>query len=130
MISIHAHIEKAHYRTSIAATLNTLVADEPKEHGGEELGFSPSQLLASSLGACTCITLRMYADRKQWPLEGVEAEVTYTFDRSTNSSQMTRSIKLLGTLDNEQRERLLQIANQCPIHKTLTSPIHIQTTLA
>lgn len=131
MALIQAQIGKDHYLTEIQTTSgNRIVADEPAASGGVDKGFSPSELLASALGACTCITLRMYADRKQWPLEKIEAHVTFVRDLEKNESFMTRTIHLQGTLDARQRERLLEIANQCFIHKTLTHPIHISTLLA
>ncbi|MBS1637279.1 MAG: OsmC family protein [Bacteroidetes bacterium] len=127
MISIQAQIRQEHYKTSIRSELNTLVADEPVSHGGEEKGFSPSGLLASSLGACTCITLRMYADRKQWPLDGVDVEVSLEWSAEKQQTNINRNITLMGALSDDQRERLLQIANQCPVHKMLSHPIHIQS---
>jgi putative redox protein len=108
---------------------NTLIADEPKDSGGGDEGFSPSDLVAASLGTCTCITLRMYADRKGWPLEGVQTEVTFTRDSDKNESFFKRIISLSGNLSIEQKQRLLQIANGCYIHKVLTNPIHVLSEL-
>lgn len=123
-------IEKGHYRMEVNSSGgNTLVADEPVEVGGENLGFSPDELLCSALGSCTAATLRMYADRKQWPLDGVEVEVSFHRQSSFSETQINRKITLKGNLTDEQRERLLDIANKCPTHKTLSHPIHIQTTI-
>jgi putative redox protein len=129
MANIHACIGKDHYKTILASSSNTILADEPKEQGGEDLGFSPSEILASALGACTCITLRMYADRKNWDLDSIEVSVIFTRDQERNESDMKREITLIGALTDEERQRLLQIANQCLIHKTLSNPIHISTSL-
>jgi putative redox protein len=129
MAQIQAHIGRQHYRTELTTTTNTLIADEPLDSGGEDLGFSPSELLASALGTCTSVTLRMYADRKEWQLEEVKVKVAFERNKDNNTSYFTREIELIGDLEDEQRQRLLQIANQCFIHKTLTNPIEISTNL-
>lgn len=131
MAIIHAHIRGNHYATRLQSpTGNTVIADEPLSDGGSDLGFSPSELLASSLATCTCVTLRMYADHKGWPLEEVLAEVNFSRDKELNVSNIERNITLVGPeLTPEQRQRLLQVANTCYIHKTLTNPINIHTQL-
>lgn len=130
MASVRANIGNDHYTTIIHGSGNNdITADEPVDNGGAHKGFSPSELLASALGACTCITLRMYADRKGWPLERIEAFIDFTRNADTNESHFNRSIVLHGPLDEAQRQRLLQIANQCPVHRTLSNPIYIDTQL-
>ena len=105
--------------------------DEPAELGGGDTGPTPSQLLLSSLGACTVITLQMYAARKQWPLSGVEVELQFNPDGvPTGGTDITRRISLVGGLDETQRQRLLQIANACPMHKALTGEVRIASALA
>jgi len=97
------------FAQEIEAGRHRLVADEPVEAGGTDAGASPYDLLLAALGACTSMTVSMYARRKQWPLE--------------------REISLTGPLSAEQRERLLEIANRCPVHRTLVSEIDIRTRL-
>jgi len=129
MKKITAQIGKDLYKTEIKSAVNTIIADEPVESGGKDLGFAPSELLASSLGACTAITLRMYANRKGWDLTDAKVDITFEWDPENLKSVIKRNIALFGTLDDAQRERLLKIANSCPIHKILTNPIEIETLL-
>jgi putative redox protein len=129
MTKIKAVLNNEHYTTHLFSSTNEMIADEPLSVGGKDKGFSPDELLLSSLAACTSITLRMYANRKQWPLEKTEVNVTLARDAVQNSTSIHREIQLFGNLSDEQKKRLLEIANDCPIHKTLTNPIHITTGL-
>lgn len=129
MQEIKANIGKDHYQTIIQSNSLHILADEPASNGGKELGFSPSQLLASSLGACTCITLRMYADRKEWNMESVMVNVYLERVGATQSTQISREIQFAGQLDEEQKRRLMQIAENCPVHKMLTGKIGIESKL-
>jgi putative redox protein len=129
MALIHAQIATDHYKTILSSATNSIIADEPTSNGGTDLGFSPSELLASALGTCTCVTLRMYADRKKWDLQKIEVSVNFSRDSEKNISNIGREINLIGNLKEEEKQRLLQIANQCFIHKTLSNPINISTQL-
>src|SRR5579884_1777381 len=103
------------------------VGDEPLDAGGADAGPSPHEFLLAALGTCTSMTVKMYAERKGWPLERVEVLVTQ--DKREGVHVMQRTVRLEGALDDEQRARLLEIANKCPVHKTLTGTIEIETQL-
>lgn len=121
-------IGKDKYTTKITAPSGKeIMADEPADVGGQDMGFTPSELLASALGACTCITMRMYADRKEWPMESVEITVSYERNKEERNSYFKKEIRIIGNLDESQTKRMLQIADKCPIHFTLTNPVNIET---
>lgn len=113
-----------------------LLADEPKDRGGTDEGMTPYQLLAAALGTCTSMTLRLYARRKDWPLAHVSVDVTHEKlhaedkDHEGRIDRLDRTIHLEGDLTDDQRQRLLQIADRCPVHRTLTGEIRIETALA
>lgn len=127
--TVKVSIGREHYRTEIKIGKHLLIADEPEELGGTDEGPVATELLLSSLGTCTVVTLRMYADRKEWLLDGVE--VVLSLNQKTEAGQLSteieRNIELKGNLSEEQRERLMLIADKCPVHKILSSPIRITT---
>ncbi len=98
---------------------HTIVVDEPVADGGTDTGPSPGRLLASSLAACTAVTMEMYADRKGWPIGAVEVEVDATYDGHV-PKDFEVTVRLPAGLSAEQRDRLLLIASKCPVHKALT----------
>jgi putative redox protein len=133
-------IGRDHYTTEVHASGHALLADEPSAVGGADKGPSPYELLMAALGACTVITLRMYADRKEWPLDSVRCDLTFArihardvegIDEEAGMvGHFKRIIALSGDLTDEHRTRLLEIANKCPVHRTLTSAIMVDTALA
>lgn len=123
-------------KQQITAGNHTFNADEPLEAGGTDTGPDPYSLLLAALGACTSMTLQMYARRNNWPLERVEVSLRHSrihaedcADCQTKEGRVDRierRIKLTGQLSEDQRTRLLELARRCPVHRTLTSEISIK----
>lgn len=134
---VTAQIGATGYRTTISAAQHHIIADEPLEDGGTDQGPTPYDLLVSALGACTAMTLRMYADRKGWPLEEVVVKLRHgrsygEDDRHCDTAparldQIEREVELHGELTDEQRQRLLEIADRCPVHRTLDAGVRIKS---
>lgn len=132
-----AQTDKEAFLTQIKAGDFQLLADEPKAQGGQNLGPNPYELLGSALGACTSMTLRMYADRKNWPLESIQVHIDYDAQYSEDVAhcdeekrrmgKFTRRIALKGDLSEKQIQRLMQIADRCPVHRTLEGGVKIST---
>jgi putative redox protein len=124
---------------SIEVGGHALSVDEPEAVGGTDTGPTPYDLLVSALGACTSMTLSLYARRKQWPLEAVTVKLRHSkvhavdcVDCETRGGRLDRiesDVQLHGDLDEEQRARLLEIASKCPVHRTLMSEVEVQTRL-
>ncbi len=115
-----------------------MLADEPEAYGGTNRGLSPYGFLAAGLGACTSMTLRMYARRKGWPLAGIHVDVNHDKVHAQDAEQrgaikvdrFIRVIHLEGDLTDEQRQRLMEIADKCPVHQTLEQSAEVVTELA
>ena len=118
---------EAGYAQKITAGGHEIAADEPVRRGGTNTGPSPFELLLASLGACTAITFRMYAERKQWNLGSVQVKLRLLKDGE--AQRIERTIHVGGALDAEQQARLLEIADKTPVTKALAPGISIQTTL-
>ena len=120
------------FAQEISNGTNHIAADEPISAGGTGAGLDPHELLIAALGACTSITVAMYARRKDWPLESVSVKLRHAKVESQDgmqSERIERDITLIGSLSAEQRKRLLDIANKCPVHRTLTSKLDIASQL-
>lgn len=134
---VQAQIGQSSYRTTLTARTHTFRADEPLASGGTDTGPTPYEYLLAALSGCMVMTLRMYADRKGWPLESVEvrlrtaqahAQDCETCETATvGITRIERQIDLAGALTDEQRQRLLQIADRCPVKQTLARGIQIAT---
>ncbi len=137
---VEVRIGREAYRSEIVAGGHELRADEPEAQGGADAGPTPYGYLLAALGACKVITLRMYADRKGWPMESASVRLAHDRMHSADCEdceskegtvdRIECELTLTGDLDDEQRARLREIADKCPVHKTLTSETKIRTTLA
>lgn len=120
------------YATRITTRGLELIADEPADHGGMDLGMRPHELFIASLASCMAITMRMYAERKGWPGQGISVHAS--MDRSQHGREVNTTIdldiRLPEGMTQEQRERMLQISKMCPVHRTLESPITLNANLA
>lgn len=116
------------YTNDVTTSRHHLYADEPVALGSSDLGPTPFEYLAAGLGACTTITLRMYADRKKWPMEHVSVDVSQSRN-DAGRHVFTRKLTFTGDLDSAQLQRLIEIADKCPVHKTLSAGSDIITEL-
>lgn len=129
-VTVKATIGKEKYYTEVIAGENTLITDEPLDLGGQNKGFNPHEILATSLASCTAATLKMYMDRKEWFAKNINVEVELENYPQTQTTIFTRSISFDGIeLDAEQLKRLNIIADKCPVHKMLEGNIEINTKL-
>lgn len=128
MISVKAQIGLAHYKTTITNGTHSITSDDAIALGGNNLGFSPMELLAASLASCTSITLRMYCDRKAIEMNQIEVKVELD-KNELNENIFTRNIYISNSITEEQKQRLIQIANLCPVSKLLSNGNTIITSL-
>lgn len=128
MAHAKASIGTTNYKTAIVTGHHRLTADEGPALGGEDIGPGPYELLTSALAACTAITLRMYAERKQWPVTAVHADVHFV--REGDMQHIDRVLTIEGGVDAEQKKRMADIAERTPVTLTLKRGLEIRTTLA
>jgi uncharacterized OsmC-like protein len=139
MTEVIVHGSAAGFAQEIIIGPHRLIVDEPLEAGGANSGPSPYDLILSALGSCTSMTIGMYARRKAWPLESVTVRLRHSRIHATDCAEcetkegmldhIQLDIQLTGQLTAEQRAKLLEIANKCPVHRTLASEINVSTTL-
>lgn len=132
---VHIHLGDENYKTVMTAGNHELVADEPENAGGGDIGPSPYDYLLMALGSCSVITMKMYADRKEWPVEDIYIEMRHSKahaedcvdcdDPAAKIDKIEKEIIVKGDLSQEQLDRLLEISKKCPVHKTLLSDIEI-----
>ena len=133
-----ARVEVLHvdgYQHEATTRGHSIVGDEPESVGGNDRGMTPYEFLLSALGTCTAMTLRMYAERKGWDLQDVRVVLEHDRVHADDCeecesgegqiSRIRRHVQVTGDLDDEQRERLQEIANKCPVHRSLEGPIEI-----
>jgi putative redox protein len=128
MAHARASIGTVDYATSITTGRHSLSADEGPKLGGKDTGPAPYDLLTAALGACTVITLRMYAERKQWPVTAVHADVHFT--REGDKAHIGRVLTIEGAIDDDQKKRMADIAERTPVTLTLKAGLEIRTTLS
>src|ERR671911_1865672 len=134
------HGKAGGFTQEIVVGPHQLTADEPKEMGGDDEGPTPYDLLLAALGSCTSITVTMYAQRKSWPLQDVNVRLRHSRIHATDCAEcetkegridrIELDIEFAGPLSDEQRSKLLEIAEKCPVHRTLVSETNIRTRVA
>ncbi|WP_298555528.1 bifunctional alpha/beta hydrolase/OsmC family protein [uncultured Algibacter sp.] len=135
----YLNLVEDNFTTSIKTKKHNFIADEPESIGGDDFGPSPYDFLSAGLAACTVMTLKMYAQRKQWDLQEVYAYITYSkkhsddlmldFDEPKRIDHLQKRLKFIGNLDDTQKAKLKEIASKCPVHRTLISDTIIETEL-
>jgi putative redox protein len=136
--TVYVDAGRLRYAQNISVGPHALQADELTDSGGNDVGPNPYELLLAALGACVSITVRMYAERKLWSLNEVHVVLSYTKlhaedcvecdTKSAMMDQIEMGVSLIGDLSEDQQRRLIEIANICPVHRTLTSRVQIHTT--
>jgi putative redox protein len=118
-----------HLKQDVAVREHRLTADEPREHGGEDSGPSPQELLAASLASCTAITMEMYADRKGWDVGEIRVDVEYEPAQRGSPTRFSMHVEMPKEVSEEQRDRLMQIAAKCPVHRALEGEVMFEETV-
>ncbi len=131
MVKIESRTRENNYATEITSNSgHTILSDEPKDIGGQNKGMSPDELIIAALASCTSATLKMYAQRKEWALHEVHTSIELTKgEKPGDLPTIQRTIQLKGDLDEQQKERMLVIANKCPVHKILSGNVSIDSAL-
>jgi putative redox protein len=118
-----------HLKQHVAIRNHRLTADEPREHGGDDTGPSPQELLAASLASCTAITMEMYAVRKGWEVGEISVDVEYEPAQRGSPTRFSMRIEMPKEVSEEQRDRLMQIAAKCPVHRALEGEVMFEETV-
>ena len=118
-----ARRENGRLRHDVDIRDHHVIADEPEENGGDDSGPNPQELLAASLASCTAITIEMYADRKGWDIGEIAVDVNYEPAQRGSPTKFAMEVRLPKELPEEQRDRLMQIAAKCPVHRTLEGEV-------
>jgi putative redox protein len=136
---VHLHLGKENYKTIMTAGRHELISDEPASVGGQDSGPDPYDYLLMSLGSCTVITLKMYADRKKWSVDDIYVEMLHhkshaedcrdCDDPKAKIDKIEKEIIIKGDVTEDQLQRLMEISKKCPVHRTLLGDINIETTI-
>lgn len=127
-VTVKAILGNEKYYTEVTAGENKIITDEPLEKGGQNKGFNPLEILATSLASCTAATLRMYIDRKGWEVPKINVKVELENNPQSNNAVFTRKISYdSAVLNEDQLKRLLAVAEACPVHKILHGNIEVNT---
>jgi putative redox protein len=118
-----------HLKQDVAIREHRVTADEPREHGGEDTGPSPQELLAASLASCTAITMEMYAVRKGWDVGEISVDVEYEPAQRGSPTRFVMRVEMPKEVSEEQRDRLMQIAAKCPVHRALEGEVMFDETV-
>lgn len=134
---VHIHLGEQNYKTVMTSGNHELISDEPESVGGKDKGPDPYDYLLMSLGSCSVITMRMYAERKGWPVEDIYVEMRHNKahaedcedcdDPKARIDKIEKEITVKGDLSDEQVQRLLEISKKCPVHKTLLNEVAIDS---
>ncbi|GAB4139307.1 MAG: OsmC family protein [Cyanobacteria bacterium J069] len=127
MLPIRVASTGSHYQQTIGIRQFQLTADEPVEVGGADAGPTPTEYVLAGLGACKTMTIQMYAERKGWPVSKISVDVT--LEKTPDGNRVNALLSLEGDLTNEQRQRLQEIGDRCPVHKLLSGSLAIETRL-
>jgi putative redox protein len=117
------------FQVKVTAGSSTFLVDEPAAVGGLDSGPNPYDLLSAAVGSCSLMTMRLYADRKKWPLERIRVKVTHHRDGLAGRDRFLREIQLFGALDEAQRARIVAISKRCPVHLTIERGSDVETVL-